>query len=121
MAFDQIHLDNAILYFAKEFKKKSGKYLPQTGLYKFLSLLDFKILKNTGKPSFNLVYKAMKNGPVPIDFYFNRNNIRSELYHFKNLKDNEYDVIPKQGKNPNFDYFSSDEIEEMDRLIYIFA
>jgi len=114
-------IDNAICFFASEYKYKTDKYLYSTYLYKLLAFLDFESIKENGRPALGLTYLAMERGPVPIEIYNERKNLKTECYEFKPT-DKEYKkflVVPKG--EPNTDYFSDYEIEEMYRLIEIYA
>ncbi len=110
-------IDNAICYFAKEYKTKARRYLPQTMLYKLLAFLDMESVKEIGMPVLGLDYLAMERGPVPPEIYNKKQE--TALYKFVPVGDKKYDVICK-GK-PNLDYFSDYELEKMERLIFIHA
>ncbi|MBA7683279.1 hypothetical protein ES703_91641 [subsurface metagenome] len=112
-------LENAICYFAKEHKERSGRPLYQTFLYKYLAFLDFMTLEEIGKPSFGIVYRAMENGPVPIDLYNRRYNYETNLFVFVSLEEKKVIIVPKS--EPDMDYFSEYEIEQMNALLDRFA
>ncbi|MGC9365528.1 MAG: Panacea domain-containing protein [bacterium] len=118
-------IDNAICFFAKEHKRKTGKYLYQTFLYKYLAFLEFNMLKKTGHPVFDLDFHAFEHGPVPVEIYNKRKRLENDLYKFDETKIREFDdkigyiVISK--REPDLDYFSDNEIKEMNDLITIFA
>src|SRR5690606_37169194 len=112
-------IDNAICYFASEHSKKAKKPLHQTGLYKYLAFLDFRGFIETGRPILGLCYRAMRNGPVPTEIYNNRENLDSNCFEFINNGDSQF-LINAIGK-PNLDYFSKFELDEMSKLIEIFA
>jgi uncharacterized phage-associated protein len=116
---DNPRLENAIAFFAKEYHARTRRYLPQTLLYKFLSLLDFKILKATGRPVFDIEYLAMNHGPVPPLLYRNKDSIESELFSFVKQGENEYVITAKIKADLN--YFSDAEVQEMERLIEIYS
>ena len=107
---------NAIVFFAKEHRKKTRKPLYQTYLYKYLAFLDFISLREIGRPALELIYKAMQRGPVPIEIY--EKKVDTPLYRFVKDRFGEF-VVAK--KKPNMDFFSSYEIELMHRLIEIYA
>jgi hypothetical protein len=109
-------IQNAIVFFALNHKKKARRRLYQTFLYKYLAFLDFSSIKEQGFPILGLTYKAMKRGPVPIEIYSHRKE--TKLYRFQKDEFGEF-VVAK--KKPNLDYFSPYEIELMERLIEIFA
>lgn len=117
--YNKERIDNAILFFAKEYKRKTRKYLYQTQLYKFLGFFDFMGQERFGTPPLNLEYVAMERGPVPIEIYKNRNSINESLYSFEKIENEVYQVYPK-GK-VNLDFFSKNEIELMKELIEIYA
>lgn len=109
--------ENAIAFFAKEHRKKTRKVLFQTFLYKYLALLDFSSLEETGMPALDLTYMAMERGPVPIDIY--RNQVDTDLYAFKKNEGGGVFIIAKS--EPDLDYFSDREIALMGKLIEIYA
>jgi uncharacterized phage-associated protein len=111
-------IENAICFFAFEHREKSGKTLTQTYLYKYLAFLDFLSVEKLGIPAFDLEYKAMKRGPVPIAIYNNRDQLKTDLYEFKK-DESVYYVVPK--RRPNLEYFSDVEIALMNRLIKLHA
>ena len=109
-------IQNAIVFFAREHRKKTRKPLYQTYLYKYLAFLDFISLREIGRPALELIYKAMQRGPVPIEIY--KEKADTPLYKF--VKNELGEIIVTKNK-PNMDYFSSYEIELMYRLIEIYA
>ena len=109
-------IQNAIVFFAREHRKKTRKPLYQTYLYKYLAFLDFISLREIGRPLLELIYKAMQRGPVPIEIY--KEKADTPLYKFVK---NELGEIIVTNNKPNMDYFSSYEIELMYRLIEIYA
>jgi hypothetical protein len=114
-------IDNAICFFASEYKYKTKKYLPSMFLYKFLAFLDFSSVKKYGRPSLGLNYLALKWGPVPVEIYNKRNDLKTDFYEFKPIdkEGKKYIIIPKS--EPDLDYFSDQEITEMYNLIEIYA
>jgi hypothetical protein len=60
----------------------------------------------------------MDNGPVPKELYYNRDKIKSDLFKFVNIKDNEYRI--EALKKPNLDFFSEYEEEEMKNILDFF-
>lgn len=117
--YQKERIENAISFFAKEHQKKTKQSPSQTHIYKYLAYFDFQVLKETGKAPLDLEYIAMKRGPVPIDIYSQRREIESDLFAFEEIEDNKF--IVKSKKVPNLDFFSKDEIQKMNELIYIFA
>jgi len=117
--FQKEKIENAISYFAAEHKKRTHQALSQTALYKYLAFFDFGILKKTGSPALGLKYLAMDNGPVPIDIYKKRDNYKTELFEFRKVDNNKYIIISM--RKADLDFFSELEIEELQRLIEIYA
>jgi uncharacterized phage-associated protein len=111
--------ENAICYFATEHCNKTGRYLSQTILFKYLAYLDFLSLKDIGRPALEYEYKAMINGPVPHKLYNERRNYKSRLVEFIPKKYEKFIIVPK--KDANLDYFSKYEIEKMDELVKKYA
>ena len=109
-------IENAICFFASEYLKRTKRNIPQTILYKMLAFLDFNVLKNTGKPSLELEYKAMKNGPVPIEIYDNR-RIPYETECFKFVQTGPQNFVIESKKEPDLDYFSDYELKVMEEII----
>ncbi|MHB1253221.1 MAG: type II toxin-antitoxin system antitoxin SocA domain-containing protein [Candidatus Humimicrobiaceae bacterium] len=119
IAYRNEKIDNAICYFAAEHHNRTGRYLSQTILFKYLAYLDFMSLKDTGRPSIELEYKAMDNGPVPYKLYNRRRNYKTSSVEFIS-KGNEKFII-KAKKNANLDYFSKYEIKKMAELLAKYA
>ena len=112
-------IENAICFFAYEHRKKTRHFLYQTFLYKYLAFLDFESIRETGRPCLGLTYKAMKRGPVPIEIYGKRDEIKSHLFEFRRDQEDRRTIHAKS--KPNFDYFSKKEISLMQRFIEIYA
>ena len=119
IAYKKEKLENAICYFAAEHHNKTGRCLSQTILFKYLAYLDFMSLRDTGRPSLELEYKAMDNGPVPHRIYNRRRNYRTSIVEFVPRCGNKF--IIKSKNNPNLDYFSRYEIRKMDELLLKYA
>lgn len=117
--YQKERLENAICYFAKEHKDRSGKPLYQTFLYKYLAFLDFMSQEETGRPAFGIMYRAMENGPVPIDLYNQRHDYETDLFVFIPLEEEKVIIIPKG--EPDLDLFSEFEIQQMSTLLDRFA
>ena len=111
--------ENTICYFATEHYNKTGKYLSQTILFKYLAYLDFMSLEDIGRPALEFEYKAMVNGPVPHKLYNMRRNYKSRLVKFVSRENKKFIIVPQ--KNASLDYFSKYEIEKMDELIKKYA
>lgn len=112
-------IENAICFFAFEQKKKTKKSLHQTFLYKYLAFFDFECLKETGRPSLGLKYRAMPRGPVPIDIYNKRRNYKTPLFVFQEEAPDKFIILPKN--KPDLRFFSKYEIGIMKKLIEIYA
>jgi len=106
---------NAICFFTNEVYKRTGKYLPQTLLYKLLAFLDFSSVEKLGKPALELGYRAYKNGPVPVGIYNNRERYQTDCFKFIKRGTNRFIVIST--KEADLDYFSEFEIETMNYLV----
>lgn len=119
ITYQKEKIENAICFFAFEHKKKTKRRLSQTFLYKYLALFDFKTLDSTGQPALGLKYMAMDKGPVPIDIYEKRNNLKEHCFEFKSIGDNVV-IVEAKGK-PDLDYFSKNEIKLLNELIFIYA
>jgi len=120
-AYKKERLENAICFFAKEHKKRKRKDPTQTYLYKYLALFDFEMLIKTGRPTLDLEYMAMERGPVPIEIYKQRSDYETELFKFVPQEKNSNVIIVKtKGRDPDLEYFSEAEIEEMKRIVEIY-
>jgi len=126
----KLKLLNAIGYFAHEHYKRTGKFLNQIHLFKYLAFLDFWAVKERGRPVIGLKYLAMKWGPVPEELYSKFKEVKgTEVFEtFKvirntdELKERQWVVIaPLEDKMPDLKLFSEYEKELMGRLVEIFA
>ena len=124
LSYRKQRIDNIILYFASEHYKKTKKYLSQTALYKYLAFFEFRHLKKHGDMPLELNYKAMPYGPVPIDIYDHRNDnnyFSKVVFEKTTLKSGKDIIIVKPNGKFDDDYFSENELEDMRKLIEIFA
>ncbi len=112
-------IENAICYFATMHAKKTKRLLTQTSLYKYLALLEFESIQETGKPAFELTYRAMKRGPVPLEIYNKRFDYKTDLFEFIPREVEKIDVKAKG--TPGLEYFSEFEIKKMEEFIFIYA
>ena len=117
-------LENAIAYMVKIQTQLTGRGVSQTYIYKYLALIDFKALEESGKPVFDLDYVAMTKGPVPSELYDNRDEIVDNENFFDAIKlvsdsDGNYWFECKQ--EPNLDYLSDYEIELIESTVGEFA
>lgn len=129
-ALAKLKLLNAIGYFAREHYRRTGKFLTQIQLFKYLAFLDFWAVKERGKPVIGLRYLAMQWGPVPEDLYREFREIEnSKIYEtFKVLKVKDefgevkrVEIAPLEEKEPDLKLFSEYERKLMDRILEIFA
>ena len=123
IAYQKEKVENAICFFAKEYKKHTRQYIHQTNLYKYMAFIDFYSVRDTGHPVFGLDYIAWKKGPVPPKIYNKRDNYETNLFTFLKIdkEKNEYIIVPKENAKLNLDYFSEYEIKKMQETIFIFA
>jgi uncharacterized phage-associated protein len=120
LVYRKERINNAILFFADMHYKKTHKYISQTLLYKYLAFFEFRHLKHHGSMPLELCYKAMEHGPVPVEIYNNKDN--QEYFPTVTFEQtvNAGRIIKPKGKfNP--DYFSDNEVKEMEDLIAMFA
>ncbi len=118
-AYQKERIENAICFFAYEHHKRTDKHPYQTYIYKYLSFFEFNVLEGTGESPLSLDFTAMEHGPVPPDIYYEREEIKSNLFSFDKQNDGKF--IVKALKKPDLDYFSDYEIAEMAKLIDIYA
>ena len=117
-------IENALLFFAQNHYKKTKKYLSQTFLYKYLAFFEFRYLKAVGNMPLELTYKAMERGPVPVEIYDNRaipNYFSKVIFEPFQMRDGKIGYLVKPNGKFNPDYFAEAELEEMNKLIEIFA
>lgn len=119
IAYQKEKMESTICFFAFKHKERTGRYLFQTSLYKYVALFEFKFLEKFGQPPIGLTYRAMERGPVPLEIYDKRDGYETECFSFRKDIEGRIKIIPK-GK-PDMDYFSMVEIEEMSRLVEIYA
>jgi len=81
--YQKERIENAICFFASEHQKRSEKPAFQTFIYKYLAMLDFLSIEETGQPVLGLNYVALKRGPVPEEIYFEKKFMKSDLYEFE--------------------------------------
>ena len=123
-AYKKERLENTLLFFAQEHYKKTKKHPSQTVLYKYLAFFEFRYLEKTGIMPLELKYRAMKNGPVPIEIYDKRNQKGAfstvDFESFESQSGYSGLIVKPKGKfNP--DYFAEAELKEMKNLIEMFA
>jgi hypothetical protein len=115
-------IENAVAYFASEYYRRKGYPLTQTWIYKFLALLDFRILKKTGTPCLGLEYRAMEKGPVPILLYRDvqkktkkNQAYAGERFVFRPEPGGKISVLSTQ--EADLDFFSDLEFDEMNTIL----
>ena len=111
-------LINAVLFFAKK-----TNFCGKTKLMKLLYFLDFMHFKQTGKTVTDLDYFAWEQGPVPKVFFEEisktpRNDLTS-LVTIQNYGGFQK-ILPKKGKKPCLDFFSTRELKLLEKISYIF-
>jgi uncharacterized phage-associated protein len=119
IAYQKEKIENAICFFASKHAERTRKALTQTFLYKYLAFLDFKSIEETGQPALGLKYVAMAKGPVPIEIYSKRKNLKTECFEFREVEENKFIVIAKG--RPNLEFFSAYEIKKMQQFVEIYA
>lgn len=108
-------IENAIAFFASEYKRAKGYWPAQMWIYKLLALLDFRILLATGRPCLGLEYLAMEHGPVPQYLYYHRHDgAKSGVFCFQQTAPDRFNIVAL--KEPDLDYFSDRAVEEMEML-----
>lgn len=117
--FREEKIKNAVACFALGFLKRQGYPPRQTWIYKFLALLDFRMLRKTGSPSLGLEYDAMKFGPVPARLYDQRFGLKTDKFRFVATGDGGSRVEPCG--EPDLDFFSDDELHEIDNILSVYA
>lgn len=109
-------IDNAVAFFAGEYKRVYDSWPAQMWIYKLLALLDFRMLEETGRPCLGLDYTAMENGPVPPYLYDNRENGNmSDVFRFMPGATHSWYYIEAL-KQPDLTYFSDRAADMMKDL-----
>ena len=117
--FREQKIKNAIAYFASEVYARRCYYPRQTWIYKFLALLDYRMLRKTGIPCLGLEYYAMQYGPVPVRLYDQRFDLKTDKFQFIRTDDGGSRVEPCG--TPDLDFFSDDELDVMDAILSVYA
>ena len=68
-AYHREIINNVVSYIAREYYNAKGRNITQTLLFKILALLDFRALKQNGRPCIEFTYTARDLGPVPEELY----------------------------------------------------
>jgi hypothetical protein len=123
IAYRNERIENAMLYFTQEHYKKTKKYLSQTALYKYLAFFEFRRLDKYGEMPLALQYRAMQFGHVPTEISSERDKNSFSLIKFEpqQTSTNKTIHLVKPNGKFNADYFSENELTEMENLIEIFA
>ena len=119
LAYREERISNAIGFFVAEHHKKTKEYPYQTSIWKYLAFFEFRHLAKYGDMPLGLEYRAMEHGPVPIELYSDVAVLHSDSFRTVSEDGTRYQFI-SIGK-PCMDYFSQDEIDEMNNLILFFA
>ncbi len=129
-AIVRLKLLNAIGYFAQEHYRRTGNFLTQIYLFKYLAFLDFQSVKERGRPVIGLKYLAMKWGPVPKSLYREFSELEgSKVYEtfrvnvrVDDLRERQWiEIAPLEGREPDLKLFSEYERKLMEKLVEIFA
>jgi hypothetical protein len=123
-SFQKERINNIVLFFAQEHLKKTKLSLSQTALYKYLAFFEFRLIKSKGLMPLELTYLAMEHGPVPIELYANRytpDYFEKVIFDEVLAKSGKKIIIVKPKGTFEEDYFSNNEVKEMNDLIEIFA
>lgn len=111
-------IDNVVSYIASSYYSAKGRYITQALLFKVLALLDFRALKQNGRPCIEFTYTARNLGPVPEELY---NGDLSCYKSFKTIECNKgadykttYYVSIKE---PDLDYIAPSEKMILDDIL----
>ncbi len=115
--FQKEKIENAVAYFAQEFKDIRGYYPRQTWIYKLLALLDSFTCKKSGIPCLGLEYEAMERGPVPIAMYQNREYLTNHSDKFRFVPAENGGYVVEALEEPDLDVFSERELDEIDAIV----
>lgn len=124
MAYEKERLENALAYIAIIHKKLTNKPAYQTYIYKYLALIDFTEVKETGRTMFDLDYIALTNGPVPRVLYDNREeNLRNQPFRDTVVlkKTSEQQIIYEPVAEPNLEFFSDHELDLIESTLEKYA
>ena len=124
IAYKREKLENALSYIIKIHETLAKKEATQTYIYKYMALVDFKSLEETGRPVFDFDYIALKKGPVPAKLYDFRENIVDDEDFFDVIKlkmTDEGNFVYKNKKEPDLDYLSDYEINLIETTVESYA
>ena len=114
-AYQNERRENIIAYLAKRHRMALGEAPYQTHIYKYLGMFEYRCLRELGYLPLGYTYRAMENGPVPEELYFNRTSLKTEHFEFRSAGEGKYTVHPV--RDADLDYFSEDELEILNKLI----
>ena len=123
-AYRRERLENAIAYIIKIHTHLAQKPAAQTYIYKYLALIDFRAIEETGSPVFDLDYIALRNGPVPANLYDIREDIVNDDSFFEKIaleSNPEGNYIFIQKGEPDLDWLSDYEIDLIESTVEEFA
>ena len=108
-------LINAIIFFAE-----NTNYLGKIKLCKLLYFLDFEHFKETGRSVTGLNYFALPNGPVPVEFFHEVDDPKSDMaekidFSYKKIKQGNMLIVDPIGEF-NQSHFSKREMRLMKKL-----
>ena len=116
-AYHEEIIDNVVSYIAQRYYSAFHRNITQTLLFKVLALLDFRSLRQNGRPCLELTYSARERGPVPEQLY----NRDLSAYKAFTVKEKKYDRYNTRyfisTKVPNLDYLSPSEIAILNGII----
>lgn len=115
VAYKQERLDNAVAYFAKRHREIVQKPAFKTYIFKYITLFDFAVLKETGRPAFDTEYAAFERGPVPIELYDHIDELTSDYYSVEEDENgnNYFEAI----KEPQVEFFSDYEVGLLEDIV----
>lgn len=121
-AYHKEIINNVVSYVAKEYYEAKGRNITQTLLFKILALLDFRSLKQNGRPCVEFTYTARKLGPVPEELYSGNLSVydsfitKAKKYKDKNNKERTttYYISVKE---PDLDYIAPSEKKILDDIL----
>lgn len=118
-SFEKRHLGAVIAFLAQEHQARTGKSMYQTHLYKYLAFLNKAIIEKYGTPAVALTFIAMPKGPVPLELYNDRKNLKNQFFSFKpdiQSKNPEAIIVVAESK-PDQTMFSDAEYVTLRKLI----
>lgn len=121
-AYHKEIINNIVSYIAREYYNAKGRNITQTLLFKILALLDFRALKQNGRPCVEFTYTARDLGPVPDELYkgdlslYDSFNTKDKKYKDKNgsVKTTRYYISVKE---PDLDYIAPSEKKILDEIL----